>query len=231
MTSERDTVFKVHRHYLSPDNEETVFTGLFALPVPHGISAEGRRDEKAYTIAGRYCVPRRIPDTDLLRLVETARFSHKYELASFEHWAKETIISVISRNDSRALRTCKPEIYISLPEFNSLSPLPVLRDLPGLRDRVTDAWLARLRLPDGKRDVNVAQMLDVGYKFQLRPFLGQVYYEQLKRFNLPPGRVAVIPGLPTPNAERTAFAISFVGSRADYATLWINDMVRPIRRL
>ncbi|KAJ7624305.1 hypothetical protein DFH06DRAFT_1481627 [Mycena polygramma] len=182
-----DTVFKVHRHYMSPDNEEKVFTGLFALPVPDGDSAEGRRDERPIQLQGdtvselraflryAYSSPlqlgqERIPDTDVQKLIETARFSHKYQLESFERWAKETITTVISRDNARALRTCKPDIYVSLLELNSLSPLP------GLGDRVTNAWLARLRLPKRERDVNVPQMLE------------------LRRFKLPVGG-AVVPGL------------------------------------
>ncbi|KAJ6545224.1 hypothetical protein B0H19DRAFT_1075573 [Mycena capillaripes] len=123
-----DTLFKVHRHYLCPANEETGFTGLFALPIP-GAAPEGQGDERPIKLEGdsvdqvraffgyAYSSPLqlgadRISDGDLQKLIDTARFAHKYQLQSFEDWSKDTITKFASRNDEKALRKCPPALYI-----------------------------------------------------------------------------------------------------------------------
>lgn len=131
-------------------------------------------------------VPKRISDGDLNKLVDTARFSQKYGLESFRCWATETISAVVRRNNSNALRRCSPDLYLSLLHLNAS------HRIPAVEERVTSVWLSRLRLRDP--DVSFGAALDAGEQLHLRPFLGQVYYEQLKALNASAGKgVSVAP--------------------------------------
>ncbi|KAJ7026490.1 hypothetical protein C8F04DRAFT_1296733, partial [Mycena alexandri] len=165
------TLFKVHRHYLSPANEGSVFFDLFSPPVVASTGPEGAHDSSPILLPGdtvqelraffsyAYASPlqlgaSRIPDGDLQQLIDTARFAHKYRLESFERWAKETIWTVISRNEGDALLECPSQVFVSLLELDNLSQIPHLYKC------VTSRWLSRVRDPE-RNDEEIGLMLDV----------------------------------------------------------------------
>ncbi|KAJ6543279.1 hypothetical protein DFH09DRAFT_1282529 [Mycena vulgaris] len=190
-----NTLFKVHRHYLSLANEGSVFTNLFALPVAASVAPEGAHDSSPMILEGdtvqelraffgyAYASPlqlsvSRIADGDLQQLIETARFTHKYRLDCFERWAKETISTLTARSERRALKECPPQVLVSFLELNKLSRIPQLQR------GVADTWVWRLGQCEEWPQDEIALMLDVGHRLSLRSFLGSVYYEQLKRVNI-----------------------------------------------
>ncbi|KAJ6583362.1 hypothetical protein DFH09DRAFT_1360072 [Mycena vulgaris] len=173
-------LFKVHRHYLSLANEGSVFTNLLALPmILEGDTVQELRAFFGYAYASplQQSVSR-IADGDLQQLIETARFTHKYWLDCFERWAKETISTLNSRSERRALKECPPQVLVSILELNKLSRIPQLQR--GVAD--TRVW--RLGQCEEWPQDKIALMLDVGHRLSLRSFLGSVYYEQLKRVNI-----------------------------------------------
>ncbi|KAJ7491409.1 hypothetical protein B0H11DRAFT_1008443 [Mycena galericulata] len=129
-------------------------------------------------------VTKRIQDHDLKKLIYTAKFADKCLLESFWRWATETITEVICRESSRALRKCSPDIYVQLLGLNAS------RHVPSIKEQVTNVWLSRLRLRD--REVSFAGALEAGEMFQLRRFLGKVYYEQLNALNALEGNADVL---------------------------------------
>ncbi|KAJ6628575.1 hypothetical protein B0H10DRAFT_1904924 [Mycena sp. CBHHK59/15] len=184
-----DTLFKVHKHKLSPNDEESVFNGMFALPSGGGDVAEGKDDTNPIKLAGdtldelraffeyAYASPRslqfkNIPDADLQKLIDTTRFTHKYRLESFEDWAKDAITDITSRNKGRALKECSVETYISLLYLDDLC------EIPALRDRVRGEWLARMR--QGSLWTSLPQALEVSEALRFRQFQGDIYYVALQ---------------------------------------------------
>ncbi|KAJ7268975.1 hypothetical protein C8J57DRAFT_1509191 [Mycena rebaudengoi] len=111
-----DTHFKVHQYCLCPENDETAFTGFFALLLPDSGAAKENQDHapsiilegdsldqvRAFLGTSWILGSARIPDSDLPKLIATAQFTHKYRLESFEHWANETISVVTNGTTLRA---------------------------------------------------------------------------------------------------------------------------------
>ncbi|KAJ7193471.1 hypothetical protein GGX14DRAFT_478204 [Mycena pura] len=181
-----NTLFRVHRHYLAPEHEQSVFGGLFALPTgPEAV--EGERDEAPIVLQGdtvdelraffrfAYSSPLQLQadamsDDDLVPLMLTAKFADKYRLESFEKWARNTILHLTARNNGQALKACAPKVYVELLLLNNLSPDSTTEE------RVRDAWMARIR----RGELPIAHALGVTETLNMRSFLGELYYEQLR---------------------------------------------------
>ncbi|KAJ7167092.1 hypothetical protein C8R46DRAFT_1219470 [Mycena filopes] len=179
----------VHRHLLNV--QSSAFDGMFALPCGAENKFEGEDDEHPITLVGdtvdqlksflryAYSSPlqlqyNQISTGDIRRLINTAHFSHKYRLRSFEKWAREAIAAVCTRRANGLLKTCAPEVYIALLELDLLSPQPAVKDL--IRSR----WIRRLK---DDPTLSLVAALDAAEKLQYRALLGDLYYLQLKRLD------------------------------------------------
>ncbi|KAJ7088067.1 hypothetical protein B0H15DRAFT_296745 [Mycena belliarum] len=175
-----DTLFKVHRHYLTPSGETTGFTPIFA------DSAVGQNDEAPIVLENatlsqlraflRYAyssffalLPTQIPDADLPNLIDTLWFTDNYHISSMSRWAKSMLYEIISRNKA-VLKACDVDIYVALLYLDCTC------DGPSLRLLVKDAWEPRLR----SGELSPAIALDVANTVVYRSLQGIAYYAQLK---------------------------------------------------
>lgn len=133
----------------------------------------------------------RIRSVEINKLIDTARFTHKYRLESFETWARQAIGQVCGRRDGAIFKACAPDLYVQLLELDVLCPLP------GVKALIRKLWAKRLR--DNDPALRLAEALDMAEATGFRDLLGDLYYLQLQRLDDPAADIPInqaAPALP-----------------------------------
>ncbi|KAF7326256.1 BTB domain-containing protein [Mycena kentingensis (nom. inval.)] len=195
-----DTLFKVHRHYLAPEAEQTLFEGLLAIAFEE---SEGDSDDRPLVLVGdtvddlraylrfAYSSPLQLRDenitqADLAQLAIAGRFANRYNLESFQQWVRLVLKAKINADGGAILRTCPTDTYLELFRFNKLC------GADDLTRKVQDVWRQRI-FGDGDAVADLTIPEGGGSIPELRAFFGELYYTQLLRCNESPHAQAVPP--------------------------------------
>ncbi|KAJ7160182.1 hypothetical protein C8R46DRAFT_1107273 [Mycena filopes] len=204
------TLFKVHKWALCRD-PDSMFRGMFSIPqgpqgASMGLNPIPMPNDSANEFRALCWAVYALPDelhrqttsaTDVRRLINLVKMSHKYTLPAFESWALE-VIRVQCKPPLNHLATCAQEVFFELIAVGSLCGYTELMDV------AEAAWIPRLYLghplghpgPQAGPQVVAVQpsqtysppvllrprdALTAGQRYSRRKFQADVYYLLSKR--------------------------------------------------
>lgn len=174
------TLFKVHRSVLVKDNSS--FGGMFSLDEVSSDSGElpeGDSDEHPIRLQGDttdefrallwslYALPAELTaavttEEDVLRFINLARITHKYQFASTEHWAIQTLLSYSRSPNAGTTHLLELTEVASLCENQEL---------------LADCLAKWKRLLGEGRDVALA--IEIGEKLGMKRLTGLAYHAMM----------------------------------------------------
>jgi len=201
------TFFKVHTFLLTQDS--SAFVEMFSLPQAETTLREGSSDSNPVVLVDDveefralcwvlYALPIETQSIDIKRedipkVLNVASIAHKYHFISLETWAVNAIAFHCEGGNFYS-KTCPSDILERTVQIATLCDrLAICRAVeqvwldrlyPKTRDNSSPPGIfgARETVPEPE-SLTVGNALDVGEKYSLHTFVGDVYYQQLKEMH------------------------------------------------